>query len=247
MATDPGELAALAGYYRFNRLSESTFQKAMGLAMTLRVQARDQVLLVNSPVGMMRLVQVEPLLFQEEIGSIRVVIRTDAEGRPTHALISSVPMMAAERVPWHGAPPLHFALLGAGMLLFVGTLFHAPVRWMRRRRQGGGGEEDRGVRLARRGLQGAAAAHLGFVLAVLVMAGPNLFTFLTTPMTGFMVALALPVAGVLATGVAAWGVGLQWRRGAGGRLARVGMSGAVVLALLFAWSLYYWNLLGWHV
>jgi CubicO group peptidase (beta-lactamase class C family) len=239
------ELARLAGHYRFNRMSYTTFQRAMGLVMTMNVRARGDVLLVDSPVGTMRLVQVEPLRFREELGHTEVVFRIDDRGRPTHAYISLVPMMAAERVPWHGAPPLHFSILGGGLLLFGAMLVAAPAGWFRRRRRSV--PEDRSLALARRALLAAGAAHVGFVVAVSVMAAPDPFGFLSTPMVGFALALALPVLGLLATGMAGWAAWQQWRRGAGTRWARTRVSASVAVALLFAWSLHYWNLLGWRM
>jgi len=242
---DPDELARLAGYYRFNRMSYTTFQKAVGLVATMRVRANEDGLVVDSPLGPMRLVQIEPLLFQEELGSTTVAIRTDEEGRPTHAFVSLVPMMGAERVPWHGAPPLHFAILGGGLLMFLGILVAAPVGWFRRWREGG--ERDRRGDWAHRALLVAAAAHVGFVVAVLVLAAPDPFAFLSTPMTSFAVALGLPVLGALATAAAGWAAWTQWRREAGTRWLRIRTTTAVTLALLFAWSLHYWNLLGWQL
>jgi CubicO group peptidase (beta-lactamase class C family) len=243
--TDPADLAGFAGHYRFNRLSYTTFQKVMGLAMTMKVSAEGDALVVDSPLGPMRLVQVEPLLFREELGHTEVVIRTDDGGRPTHAFISLVPMMAAERVPWHGAPPLHFTILGGGLLMFLAILVAAPVGWFRQWREGG---KDHGATvLARRALVVAAAAHVGFLVAVLVMAAPDPFDFLSTPMTGFALALALPVLGLLATGVAGWAAWTQWRQGTGTAWTRIRVTTAVAVALLFAGSLHYWNLLGWRL
>ena len=239
------DLARLAGHYRFNRMSYTTFQKAMGLVMTMRVMAEGDVLIVDSPLGPMRLVQVEPLLFREELGHTEVVIRTDDGGRATHAFVSLVPMMAAERVPWHGAPPLHFAILGGGLLVFLGILVAAPVGWFRRWRRGEG--DPGAVVLGRRALLVAAVAHVGFFVAVAAMAAPDLFAFLSTPMTGLAVALGLPVLGLLATGVGGWAAWTQWRRGVGSPWMRLGMTAAVAVALLFAWSLHYWNLLGWRL
>jgi len=39
----------------------------------------------------------------------------------------------------------------------------------------------------------------------------------------------------------------QWRLGAGTRAACLRYSGATAVALLFAWSLMQWNLLGWRM
>ncbi|TVR66895.1 MAG: class A beta-lactamase-related serine hydrolase [Gemmatimonadales bacterium] len=243
-----GSLDPLTGTYRFNRISYTTFQKAAGLVFGLSVREDEGVLVVGSPLGRMRMVQVEPGLFREEHGSSLVAFRTDEAGRGTHAFLSMAPMMAAERVPWHGAPALHFAILGGGLLVFLGFLVAAPVGWWRRRRTGSRSEgEERSVVLVRLALLVAAAAHLAFVVSVAVMAAPDPFAFLTTPMTGFTLALTLPVLGTIAAFMAGAGTAIQWWKGAGTPWTRLGTSGLVVVALLFAWSLHYWNLLGWRL
>ncbi|MBV9880410.1 MAG: hypothetical protein JO180_07935, partial [Gemmatirosa sp.] len=65
--------------------------------------------------------------------------------------------------------------------------------------------------------------------------------------TGLKVAFALPVLALLLTlgGVAA--AVRQWRRGDGTRAARLRYGATLALALLFAWSLNTWNLLGWRL
>jgi hypothetical protein len=61
------------------------------------------------------------------------------------------------------------------------------------------------------------------------------------------VALVFPVIGAILT-IAALVVAVQqWRKGTGTKSFRVRYDVVVVLALLFMWSLNYWNLLGWRV
>ena len=66
-----------------------------------------------------------------------------------------------------------------------------------------------------------------------------------------MAARALPPAqqqkAVLLGSGAAVVAARQWRSGEGTRGARLRYSSVVVVALLFAWSLSQWNLLGWHL
>jgi CubicO group peptidase (beta-lactamase class C family) len=248
-AVEAGRLAHLTGTYRFNRLSYTTFQKAAGLLFGVSVAEEEGVLVVVSPLGPMRMVEVEPLLFREEHGSGLLAFRTDESGRGTHLFLSMAPMMAGERVPWHGTPGLHFAIVGGGLLVFLGLLVAAPVGWWRRRRRWvpPKEEEDPAVVLTRGALRVAAAAYLAFVVSVAALAAPGLFAFLSTPMTGFALALALPVLGTVAALLAGVGVVVQWRRGAGTTWTRIRMSGLFAVALLFAGSLHYWNLLGWRL
>ena len=55
---------------------------------------------------------------------------------------------------------------------------------------------------------------------------------------------AIPLIGALGAAVVS---ARQWRTGAGTRGARLRYSSAVVITLLFVWSLSQWNLLGWRM
>ncbi len=245
-AESADELEPLLGYYRFNRVPYTTFQKVAALLSAVPVRADDGVLVVRTPFGTMRMVQVGPLLFQEERGSTLVALRMDESGRATHAFPSLTPMMALERMPWHASPPLHFVILGGGVVMFLGIIGGGVVGWFRRR--GRRLDEPGALRLGRWSLMVVAAANVGFLVAVVgLFAALDLWGFLTTPMTGFAVALALPVVGALAALVAMVAVGLLWGRGVGTRWLRIRYSAGVLVALLFVWSLHYWNLLGWRL
>jgi hypothetical protein len=71
--------------------------------------------------------------------------------------------------------------------------------------------------------------------------------FFAGPLTGLKIALAFPVAGVLATLTALVALGLAIGRREGIVWARMRLAGAVAAGLLVAWSLHYWNLLGWRM
>jgi CubicO group peptidase (beta-lactamase class C family) len=243
-------LAPLEGLYRVNRISHTTFQKIAGLPMTFALRERDGALVATSPLAIagnvaVRLAEVEPLLFGAELGPARLAFRTDRDGRATHAFLSLAPMMALERVPWHGAPRLHAAILGGGLVVFLGILTGGGIGWWRRRARRR--SEPRPRVVARRALVAAAAANVGFAAAVVLLAGADWWHFLTTPMTGFAVALALPVVGALATAISAVAIALLWKDGGATLATRLGYSGALLAAGLFAWSLHYWNLLGWRL
>jgi CubicO group peptidase (beta-lactamase class C family) len=89
-----GDLSPLVGNYQFNRVPYTNFQKAAALLSAVTVRADDGILVVRTPFGTMRMIEVAPLLFQEERGSIMVALRKDESGRVTHAFPSLTPMMA---------------------------------------------------------------------------------------------------------------------------------------------------------
>jgi CubicO group peptidase (beta-lactamase class C family) len=247
----------LTGRYRFNRASHTTFQKALELVGTLSVDAAEDGALVFGLFGPpTRWVEEEPGLFREEMGEARIAFRTDDAGRATHAFLSPAPMMALERVPWHGTPTLHFTVLAGGLLLFVGIVGAGGRRLGRRRIWGrwtGDGDsrpsapagDASSLVLGRRAMVVAAAAFLAFAVWAGILVS-DAWALITGPMTGLRMALTLPVLGLVAVLVAGWALVQAVRKGEGGRWARLRLGTAVLVALLFVWSLNYWNLLGWR-
>lgn len=234
----------VAGEYQFNRRSYTTFQKAMGLAQPIKVSAQeDGRILMASPLGDMRLVPIEPLLYREELGQQLLSFRENEDGEVTHGFMGLAPMMTLERVAWYESSMLHQTILTVALLVFLGTLLAGVRRWWRRRRGHALPGDDLGGRAP---LYALAAANLAFVVAlVILLSGP--LASLSGPLTGLKIALVLPVIGMLLALVAAALAVGQWRRGASTLWARLKYDGVVVLALAFAWSLYVWNLLGWRM
>ncbi|MDF2773364.1 MAG: beta-lactamase [Geminicoccaceae bacterium] len=234
----------VAGEYQFNRRSYTTFQAAMGLAGGISVTPGDSGRVVlNSPLGTSHLVPVGPLLYRDAMRDELVSFKADADGSVRHAFLGIAPMMAMERIPWYASPKLHWVLLGLGVLVFVATVI-AAIRRFARRRWGTPRPED--ALPGRPLVVTIALLYLVFLVAVGVIIGSG-GGLLEGPLTGLKIALALPVIGVLATLGAAFIAWRHWSTGAGTRGARLLYSSAVVVALLFAWSLSQWNLLGWHM
>jgi hypothetical protein len=241
-----GNLARFAGTYLFNRMSYTTFQKAMGLAAPLPVRvAPDTTLILASPFGEIRLVQVDSLLFEDVTGGWRVAFRADPSGAITHGFVSAAPMMAMER--WDGlrSPMLHRALLAGGLFVFAGFLVAAVARWLRRRR-GDAAPDPAPLAAGRRAMGFAALAFVLFVVALVAVAS-NQEALLSDSPTGLRLALVLPVLGLLLVAVAAWHTIRTWRQAAGSRSHRLRLTATVVAGLVFAWSLHTWNLLGWRM
>jgi hypothetical protein len=151
--------------------------------------------------------------------------------------------MALEPVPWWESSMLHRVLLGLAVLVFLGTVLAAPRRWWRRRK----GTALPGDDLpGRKTLVTMAVANLAFIGAVGVLVS-NPSSIMSGPLIGLKIALALPVIGiVLALGAAILAL-RQWMSGSATLGARLRYSFVVVLALVFAWSLNVWNLLGWRM
>ena len=238
------EAAEVAGDYAFNRRSYTTFQKAFGLTGDVGVAAADSGrVLLHSPLGDMRLVPVGPLLYREELGSDLVSFKAGPSGRAEYGFLGMAPMMVLERVPWYATARLHWVILGLGTLVFLGTLA-AGVRRFVRRRAGAAlpGDALRGRWL----LVTLALCHVLFLVTAVSILGAS-GGILTGPLAGLRAALTLPVLAVVLTVGAVVVAVRQWRRGEGTRGARLRYDAVVAVALLFAWSLNQWNLLGWRM
>jgi CubicO group peptidase (beta-lactamase class C family) len=239
----PQQARRVAGEYEFNRHSYTTFQKAIGLGGDIRVSAADSGRLVlHSALGDMRLVPVGPLLYRDELGGDLVAFQSDAKGRIARGFLGEAPMMTMERVPFSQSLPLHWILLGLGVVVFLGILAAAVGRFVRRRV----GEAYPGDALPGRWLLITfSLADLLFIIAVVTIVGGS-GGLLEGPLTSLKIALILPILALLCTLAAVYVAARHWRTRAGTALARLRYSSAVVVALLFTWSLAQWNLIGWH-
>ena len=248
IAPNPGAKAGAARYagqYLFNRMSYTTFQKVVGLATPITIAAaEDGALVANTPFGALRLISVDSMLFRDAVSGDLVAFRADAKGNITHGFLSMAPMMVLEKRPGLSAPRLHLAVLGLGLLTFVGILVSAGLRFFRRRN---GTEPAAAPTIAsgRRAMSFVAALQVGFVGVVAIVVSGLSKGLPSGAPTGLRVGLVLPVLGVGLTAYALWLGISQWRRAEGTGGARVRHLAAVAIAALFFLTLNAWNLLGW--
>ncbi|MFN0178971.1 MAG: serine hydrolase domain-containing protein [Gemmatimonadales bacterium] len=234
-----------AGVYLFNRRNFSTYQKVLDLASALPVTATaDGALLLASPFGAIRLVQVDSLLFRDVTSGTLIAFRTDDRGKVTHGMLDAAPMMVMEKMGTLSSPRFHLAVLGLGLATFLGILVSAVLRWFRRR---AGTEPLPAPTIAagRKLMVAVALLVVAFLVAVALIASDPTRLFGDTP-TSLKIALVLPVLGLLVTlGALRSGI-QQWRAGHGSTGTRVRHLAAVLIALFFFWSLDAFNLVGWH-
>jgi CubicO group peptidase (beta-lactamase class C family) len=232
------------GEYEFNRRSYTTFQKAVGLAGDISIKADSGRLVMHSALGDSRLVPVGPLLYREELGDALVAFQADSGGHILRGFFGPAPMMTMERVPFSQSVTLHWMILGLGLFVFVVTVLAAIGRFFRRRF----GEPRREDALPGRWtLITASACQIVFAVALVAVLSASGGGALNGPLTGLKIVLALPVLGTLCVVGAGYYATRQWQTSAGTRAARLRFSAATVVALLFAWSLLQWNLLGWRM
>ncbi|HEU6452632.1 MAG TPA: serine hydrolase domain-containing protein [Gemmatimonadaceae bacterium] len=234
----------VAGVYQANRMSYTTWQKAAGLAGGTTVAPdKDGALLVGSGSDLDRYVPVGPSLYRQELGHELIAFKADSSGGGEHAFLSNAPMMAFVKVPWYGSPKLHLIILGLATVVFVGVIAAAARRLYR---HWFGDPLPADAFPGRKLLVGLALANVAFVVALGILIS-DIEALLLGNGTGMKIALAFPVIGAILTIIALVVAVQQWRKGTGTKGFRVRYDIVVALALLFMWSLNYWNLLGWRV
>ena len=123
----------VAGEYRLNRMSYTTFQKAIGLTTPVSISARrDGTLLMSWPLGDTVLIPVGPLLYREDLGTDLVAFQADGSGAITRAFIGSIPSLALERVPWLESARVQRIVLAFAGAVFMLTIWSGVGRLLRR-------------------------------------------------------------------------------------------------------------------
>ena len=235
-----------AGEYVMNRMSFTTYQKIAGLFGSIPVAAMpDGSIQVSTPFGATRMVSVDSLLFRDVNSGALMGFREDADGNITHGFLDALPMIAMDKASTLQAPSLHRVVLIVGLVVFLVVIVTAIVRFFIRKTPGRPVVPST-VASGRRSLVWAGILVFAFIGAVAAIMSRPAAIFADTPLS-LKLALVLPVISALLVLWAAWQAVAQWRAGDGTFWMRLRHTGAVVVALLFFWSLNTWNLLGWRV
>jgi hypothetical protein len=244
--TTAASLQRFAGQYVFNRMNFTTWVKVTALSGAVPVVAMPGgTLMITTPFGAMQMVQVDSLLFRDVNSGTQVAFRTDASGKVTHAFYDAAPMMVLDRKDGLASPKVHQVILAVGLLMFVAILLTTIIRFFIRNTPGRPVVAP-SIVSGRRAFSLAALCLLAFVaiLASLVSSPEKLLGPSPTMLT---FALAFPVIALVLVVWGAWAMVRQWRNGDGSIWMRLRHAGAVVVALVFFWSLNTWNLLGWRM
>ena len=233
-----------AGEYLFNRMSYSTYQKVLGLAGPIVIAPdEDGALVTQTPFGPLRLISVDSMLFRDAVSGDLVAFRADDRGNITHGFLSMAPMMVLEKRSGLSSPRLHLALLGLGVLTFVGILISAVLRFFRRRTEPAAAPT---IASGRRVMALIALFQVGFLVVLGIVVSGFTKGLPSGAPTSLKIGLLFPVLGAILTAGALW-IGItQWRRAEGTRAARIRHLAAVAVAAVFFLTLNAWNLLGWY-
>jgi hypothetical protein len=235
--------AKYAGTYDGNRASYTKFERVFGLASagTRVAPTADGKLLIQDVLfpGVTYWVEVAPNVFREE-HSDEMLAFIETDGRVTH-LVHPFTFIGAHKLPWYGTPTFHWLVLGFGLVCLVVALVSALRHWKADR------AAPAGARRARRLAALLAAVYVAFFVTLLAAVAGGIDELIYALPTGIYVALAFPLLAIPLTLLVAWGAVQAWRQGWWTRYGRVQYAVIALAALAFAWSLNYWNLVGYKI
>ena len=235
------------GSYGVTRVVETTYEKLMGLMMTVKVEAtEDSTLLITMPMGLgsKQWVEVEPLVFREVGGQDTVVFRENSKGRITHAFFSQIPTLAGVKLAWYKTPGFHYGLLAICMILFLSTLgwpASALSKLVCRHKK----EIPGAPGLVRVIAGGMSVLYIIFLIGIFSAVSDPLEFMFGVP-SALKVLLTLPILSALLTIGALFFVYVGWKNKYWTVCGRVHYTLVVLASLFFLCFLAYWNLLGFH-
>jgi hypothetical protein len=232
--------ARFAGSYRFTRQNWSSIEKLLALFQTISVSVteKNDLVLEGLLPEPMRLVEIEPLLFQQVDGTRKVAFEESDEGAVTHMFFDFLPFMPTYRVPWFETQGFTVTVVLAAVLLSL-TVISGGIRhrWANRN------EPSPGLWTAR------ASAIIGFLtlafllgaFAIVTSIGEEIFYGIPRSLTA---ALVLPHVTAALLAVLAFVLGLVWSRRVFPWRRRLHYTLFFLAALGLHWIYWHWNVLG---
>ncbi len=236
------------GAYRDTRLAFTRLEKAMRFN-ELWVHATDRNTLFlgdllsdpGNPDEGVEYIEIGPNLFRQAEGDVLVAFGEDDSGR-INALLLGSSVNSFARIPWYET--VHVLVLVAIVSLVVFAAAGARGIWLAVRHRRRGVVQPRWVRAAAGVKIALCATNAVFIVGFAAMVVTMTDYFRYPP--GMSAILALPVASVVLTAIAAGLSLLAYVRRSGTRLGH--MNGVVVTltSAVLLWFLAEWNILGWQ-
>jgi len=243
--TDFAERASqFEGSYRITRSAYTTIEKYGSIMSAIEVKdSGDGALIVKTPWGEWRFIEVAPLYFRQADGQFHMVFREDDQGRINYMFLEIAPQFAFEKISWYETPGFNIALLLICLVMFLSMLPVAVIRLIRNRRLSGNQNTlPRRARIAYRLIVVISILNLLFTAGNAAWGAQLIFgvPFAYKVVLGLGVLSALLTVGALVYTVLAW-KDRYW-----GVVFRTYYTLATIAAVAFIWFLNYWNLLGWR-
>ena len=240
-----GRAGRFEGSYRSARSSYTTFEKVGGLFGAVEISdSGDGALLMTTPWGEWRFVEVEPLYFRQVDGPFGIVFREDDRGRITHLFTDLTPMYSFEKLNWYETPGFNMALALGCVLVFLSMIPAVSIRAMQNRLSGDPKPAPGGARVALWITLGICVLNLLFLVDTVLWGNLALPHFGVSMIYKIVLGLGV-LAAALTVGALVYAV-LAWKNSYWGIAGRVYYTLVTVAAVAFVWFLNYWNLLGWR-
>lgn len=234
------------GAYKWTMSSYTTFEKFYALlGPTIYVRnPGDGTLLLETPFGDWRIVELEPLFFRQVDGPFHMVFRADDQGRMVYLFTDLTPMMAFEKVAWYETLGFNIPLLILSLLSFLSMIFAALIRFIQYRRLRGNEQlTPRNGRLAFQLILGVSILNLLFIVGNVIWGNQIVFG---VPFA-YQVVLGIGILSTALTAGALVSILLAWKDRYWGTAFRVYYTLVTIVAVAFIWFLNQWNLLGWRL
>ena len=236
-----------AGMYKLTRSSYTTLEKYLTLVGP-KVEVKnpgDGTLLITTPYGDWRLVEVGYLYFRQVDGPFGFVFREDDQGHITGVFTDFTPMMAFEKLKWYEMPSFNMTLVLVSLLMFLSLIPVAVIRMIRTRLSGDWKSAPHGARVANRLVLGICLLNLLFVVGNVLWGEQNLMPVFGVTLI-YKIVLGLGVLSAALTAGSLVYTVLAWKDSYWGVVFRTYYSLVMVAAVAFVWFLNFWNLLGWR-
>jgi hypothetical protein len=234
------------GTYGSTQGSHTTIEKVFGLFGAVEISdPGDGALLLTSPYGEWRFVEVEPLYFRQADGPFSLVFREDDRGRINNMATDLMPQFAFDKLNSYETPGFNMALLLGCVLIFLSMLPVALIRFIRNRRLSGDRKlASPNARVGQLVILGISVLNLLFVAGFMLWGMP--ISVLHPLSLIFKIVLGLGVLSALLTVSALVYTVLAWKDGYWSVSFRTYYTLATIAAVAFVWFLNQWNLLGWR-
>jgi len=235
------------GSYGVTRVVETTYEKLMGIMMTVKVEATEEnTLLISMPMGLgsSQWVEEEPLVFREVEGKDTVVFRENRRGRITHAFFSQIPILAGIKLAWYKTPGFHYSLLAICLILFLSTMgwpANAISKLLCRSKR----EIPGAPGLVRVIAGGMSVLYIIFLIGMFSAVSNYMELIFGVP-PFLKILLILPILSALLTICALFFVYVGWKNKYWTVCGRVHYTLVALASLVFLWFLAYWKLLGFN-
>jgi Beta-lactamase len=229
-----------AGTYISTRVAHTSPQKIVGWIDPLKVSAGGQDLVLQTPFGEQRYVEIEPDLFKQVGGERLLSFREDNQDRVTHLFWGPIALFKAA---WYETLGFQLPFIVVCMALFVSALTVYPVLFLVHRRRGVVGKPLRAARVARWLAAITGALNLILPAWFLLLLLEYAETYVWPPAAVSTVTRLWLLCVPLTLGVVVLAV-LAWKDRYWGAVGRVHYSLVALAAILFVLFLSNWHLIG---